>query len=134
MGADCDVRSKPGCSSLRRNENNKKQHLNPFLTPDVRSGDDEMRSSKEVYTNRNPFEIESDLDLDRLNPFVGETERSSTVQETGDDNIRSSDISTRDSENSFEEEITLSNNNDSYEVRQFHLIFYDFIIIIIAGL
>ena len=126
MGADCDARMKPGCSSLRRNENNKKQHLNPFLTPDVRSGD-ETRSSEEVYTNRNPFEIESDLDLDRLNPFVGETERSSTVQETGD-NIRSSDISTRDSENSFEEEITLSNNNDSYEVRQFHLIFYYFII------
>ena len=90
-----------------------------------------MRSSEEVYTNRNPFEIESDLDLDRLNPFAGENERSSTVQETGD-NIRSSDISTRDSENSFEEEITLSNNNDSYEVRQFHyLIFDDFII---AGL
>ena len=92
------------------------ENLNPFLCPD----DGEIKLSKEVYTNRNPFEIESDPD--RLNPFVRE-ERKSSLSNAGTETPSESqeDInlckSLTDSENSLEEEITISNYNDNFEVK-----------------
>ena len=69
--------------------------------------------------NRNPFEIESDLD--RLNPFVRtEDERNSVLSENTTLFDEDEDIDRNlvtDSENSCDKEITLSNNNDSFEVR-----------------
>ena len=114
VGAEFDDR-KAGC---RRNEN-KKQHLNPFLSPDDEETEKEaIKSSKEDYPNRNPFEIESDLD--RLNPFVGtDDDRNSVLSENttlfDDDEDIDRNLVT-DSENSCDKEITLSNNNDSFEV------------------
>lgn len=92
------------------------ENLNPFLCP----GEGEIKLSKEVYTNRNPFEIESDPD--RLNPFVRE-ERNSSLSNTGTETPSESqeDInlckSLTDSENSLGEEITISNYNDNFEVK-----------------
>ena len=97
------------------------ENLNPFLCLD----DGEIKLSKEVYTNRNPFEIESDPD--RLNPFVVEEERNSsslsnnagtqTPSESREDiNLCKS---MTDSENSLGEEITISNYNDNFEVVKF---------------
>lgn len=92
------------------------ENLNPFLCPD----DGEIKLSKEVYTNRNPFEIESDPD--RLNPFVRE-ERKSSLSNAGTETPSESqeDInlckSLTDSENSLGEEITISNYNDNFEVK-----------------
>ena len=88
--------------------------LNPFLCPE----EGEIKLPKEVYTNRNPFEIESDPD--RLNPFVG-GERNSvlsnieTLRESQEDINLSKSLT--DSENSLEEEITISNYNDNFEVK-----------------
>ena len=88
--------------------------LNPFLCPE----EGEIKLSKEVYTNRNPFEIESDPDW--LNPFVG-GERNSvlsnieTLRESQEDINLSKSLT--DSENSLEEEITISNYNDNFEVK-----------------
>ena len=92
------------------------ENLNPFLCPD----DGEIKLSKEDYTNRNPFEIESDPD--RLNPFVRE-ERKSSLSNAGTETPSESqeDInlckSLTDSENSLGEEITISNYNDNFEVK-----------------
>lgn len=116
VGADFDDR-KAGC----RSNENKKQHLNPFLSPDDDEAEKEaIKSSKEVYPNRNPFEIESDLD--RLNPFVrtDNDERNSVLSENTTLFDEDEDIDRNlvtDSENSCDKEITLSNNNDSFEVR-----------------
>lgn len=95
------------------------ENLNPFLCPD----DGEIKLSKEVYTNRNPFEIESDPD--RLNPFVVREERNSSLSNAGTQTPCESqeDInlckSLTDSENSLGEEITISNYNDNFEVVKF---------------
>ena len=73
-----------------------------------------------MYTNKNPFEIESDLD--RLNPFVREEERLSYLSHTETETSGSQDDnnlckSLTDSENSLEEEITISNYNENFEVK-----------------
>ena len=73
-----------------------------------------------MYTNKNPFEIESDLD--RLNPFVREEERLSCLSNTETETSASQDDnnlckSLTDSENSLEEEITISNYNENFEVK-----------------
>ena len=63
VGVDYDRRATPDSN---RNEI-RKEMLNPFLNPN----DLEKNSSKEVYTNRNPFEVESSVrPAGLLNPLA----------------------------------------------------------------
>ena len=95
--------------NIRNNDN-----LNPFLN----SNEGGLICSKDVYSSKNPFEIELNLDLDRLNPFVGEDERISYLSNVDTDTSSQSGStvckSGTGSENSLDQEITTT-NNDSFE-------------------
>ena len=98
VGVDYDRRATPDSN---RNEI-RKEMLNPFLNPN----DLEKNSSKEVYTNRNPFEVESSLfPAGRLNPFVGEN----------DDGSSSRSLAGSLADSDTEEEITIANSNENFE-------------------
>ena len=94
-------------------EPQRKQNLNPFLNStdeeDIELDGGELRCSQADYSNKNPFEIESELD--RLNPFVDGCERGDNVDQ-GD----TAGTSLTSSQRSLKEEITISNYNDSFEV------------------
>ena len=98
--------------NIRNNDN-----LNPFLN----SNEAGIICSKDVYLSKNPFEIE--LNLDQLNPFVGEDERNSylgsSVGDTDGSSLSGHSGSTicksvTDSQNSLDQEITTP-NNESFE-------------------
>ena len=101
MGVDYDRRATPDSN---RNEI-RKEMLNPFLNPN----DLEKNSSKEVYTNRNPFEVESSVcPAGRLNPFVGENDGSLSRSLAGS-------LAGSLADSDTEEEITIANSNENFE-------------------
>ena len=65
-----DLNTAKNLTEQRRKKTENHEKLNPFLNESFESIEEEMMSSKEDYLNKNPFEIQSELDL--LNPFVGE--------------------------------------------------------------
>ena len=112
VGVEDDQKiSKQKKQNIRNNDN-----LNPFLN----SNEGGIICSKDVYSSKNPFEIE--LNLDQLNPFVEEDERNSYLSavdtETSSQSGSTICKSVTDSQNSLDQEITTP-NNDSFEEKCF---------------